>query len=42
MPGQAANGENLGTFSSIFYKMIVCCMYSLESLHINNTIRNYS
>ena len=32
VPSQEANGDNLGIFFSIFYTIIVCCVYSLESL----------
>ena len=40
-PGQEANGNNLGTFS-IFYKIMVCWVYSLESthnIHFHNEMR---
>ena len=30
-PVQEANSDNLGIFFSLFYTMIVCCVYSLES-----------
>ena len=30
VPSQEANGDNLGIFFSIFYTIIVCCVYSLE------------
>ena len=30
VPGQEANSDNIGNFS-IFYIIIVCCVYSLES-----------
>ena len=29
-PGLKANKDNLGVSFSIFYKIMVCCMYSLE------------
>ena len=29
--GQEANGDKLGFFFSIFYTIIVCLVYSLES-----------
>ena len=43
VPGQEANSDNLGIFFSIFYKIIVCCVYSLESprynIQFHDTIR---
>ena len=30
-PSQEANDDNLGIFFSIFYTIIVCCVYSLDS-----------
>ena len=32
-PGQEANNDNLGKSFTIFYTIIVCCVYSLESPH---------
>ena len=31
VPSKEANGDNLGILFSIFYKIIVCWVYSLES-----------